>query len=58
MNAAIMIEENELTKGWLNDKIQILSQSETLRKTLEKRILSQNNKASSELIANILTEGI
>lgn len=58
MNAAIMIEENELTKGWLKDKIQILSQSETLRKTLEKRILSQNNKASSELIANILTEGI
>ncbi len=58
MNAAIMIEEKDLTKDCLKEKIQLLSQSETLRNSLEKNIASQKNRVSSELVANILINGV
>lgn len=58
MRAAIMLEERDLTKDCLGEKIQLLAHSEALRRALEGKVLSQKNKASSELIANILTGGI
>lgn len=57
-NAAIMIEEKDLTKEYLHEKILMLSQSKTMRDRLEKNIASFKNGDSSETIANILINSI
>ncbi len=57
-NAAIMIEEKDLTKESLAEKILFLSQSEKDRKRLERNIAMLKEDDAAGVVASILVNGV
>ena len=58
LNAAIMLEEKDLTKETLTRKISLLMQSKQLRKDLEKNLAKLRKTDSADIIADILLNSL